>query len=123
VAVPAIDSHSDEFHRFRGAPDRLGCTPAPVQQRAEVPHRLPQAPVRPAADQRGADVRGVQPHDHPHRCGLSENVRTSILVIGALIAVGAWLWMDLLISLRAVRAAATLIVGLARWLTGLGRSE
>jgi hypothetical protein len=64
---------------------------------------------------------------HPHYTSVqlhtAENVRTSILVIGALIAVGAWLWMDLLVSLRAVRAAATLIVGLARWLAGLGRSE
>jgi len=53
---------------------------------------------------------------HPHYTSVqlhtAENVRTSILVIGALIAVGAWLWMDLLISLRAVRAAATPIVGL-----------
>jgi hypothetical protein len=64
---------------------------------------------------------------HPHYTSVqlhtAENVHTSILVIGALIAVGAWLWKDLLISPRAARDAVTLIVGLARWLVGLGRSE
>ena len=84
---------------------------------------------------------------HPHytsaQLHTAENVRTGILVIGALIAVGAWLWMawangrgrswargvsavlfgidtlGLLISLRAARAAATLIVGVVIWLVGL----
>jgi hypothetical protein len=73
----------------------------------------------------------------------AEHARTGILVIGALIAIGAWLWMawangkghnwarivsavlfgidtlGLLISFGAARTAATLIVGVVIWLVGL----
>jgi hypothetical protein len=74
----------------------------------------------------------------------AEAARTVPLVIGGLIAIGLWLWMawangkgrswarivsavffgintlDLLISLFAVHAVATLIVGVVIWLVGLG---
>jgi hypothetical protein len=74
----------------------------------------------------------------------AEAARTVPLVIGGLIAIGLWLWMawangrgrswarvvsavffgintlDLLISLFAVRAVATLIIGVVIWLVGLG---
>lgn len=84
---------------------------------------------------------------HPHytltQLHTAENVRAGTLVIGALIAVGAWLWMawangrgrswarvvsavlfgidtlSLLVSIRAARTAATLIVGAVIWLVGL----
>jgi hypothetical protein len=73
----------------------------------------------------------------------AEAARTVPLVIGGLIAIGLWLWMawangrglswaravsavffgintlDLLISLLAVHAVATLIIGLIIWLVGL----
>jgi hypothetical protein len=74
----------------------------------------------------------------------AEAARTVPLVIGGLLAIGLWLWMawangtgrswarvvsavffgintlDLLISLFAVRAVATLIIGVVIWLAGLG---
>ena len=74
----------------------------------------------------------------------AEAARTVPLVVGGLIAIGLWLWMawangkgrswarivsavffgintlDLLISLLAVHAVATLIVGVVIWLVGLG---
>jgi len=74
----------------------------------------------------------------------AEAARTVPLVIGGLIAIGLWLWMawangkgrswarvvsavffgintlDLLISLFAVSAVATLIIGVVIWLAGLG---
>jgi hypothetical protein len=74
----------------------------------------------------------------------AEVARTVPLVIGGLIAIGLWLWMawangkgrswarvvsavffgintlDLLISLFAVHAVATMIIGVAIWLVGLG---
>ena len=84
---------------------------------------------------------------HPHytlaQLHTAENVRTGILVIAALIAVGAWLWMawangrgrswartvsavlfgidtlSLFVSVGAARAAGTLIVGVVIWLVGL----
>ena len=84
---------------------------------------------------------------HPHytlaQLHTAENVRAGILVIGALIAVGAWLWMawangrgrswartvsavlfgidtlSLFVSVGAARAAGTLIVGVVIWLVGL----
>jgi hypothetical protein len=39
-----------------------------VEQGADVAQRLPQAPVRPPADQRGSPVGRVQAEDNPH-CG------------------------------------------------------
>jgi hypothetical protein len=85
---------------------------------------------------------------HPHytsaQLHTAENFRVGILVVGALIAVGAWLWMAWangsgrswargvsvaffvlgtlglpIISLRTARVAATLIVGGLIWLVGL----
>jgi hypothetical protein len=85
---------------------------------------------------------------HPHytsaQLHTAENFRAGILVIGALIAVGAWLWMAWangrgrswargvsaalfvlgtlglpIISLRTARVAGTLIVGVVIWLVGL----
>ena len=74
----------------------------------------------------------------------AEAARTVPLVVGGLIAIGLWLWMawangkgrswarivsavffgintlDLLISLLAVHAVATLIIGVVIWLVGLG---
>jgi hypothetical protein len=74
----------------------------------------------------------------------AEVARTVPLVIGGLVAIGLWLWMawangkgrswarvvsavffgintlDLLISLFMVHAVATLIIGVAIWLVGLG---
>jgi hypothetical protein len=74
----------------------------------------------------------------------AEVARTVPLVIGGLIAIGLWLWMawangrglswarvvsavffgintlDLLISLFVAHAVATLIIGVAIWLVGLG---
>ena len=46
-----------------------------VQQRPDVAERVPQAPVRPPADQRSALVGGVQAQDHPHRGRLPGAVR------------------------------------------------
>ena len=78
------------------------------------------------------------------RLHTAEVARTVPLVIGGLIAIGLWLWMawangkgrswarvvsavffgintlDLLISLFMVHAVATLIIGVAIWLVGLG---
>jgi hypothetical protein len=85
---------------------------------------------------------------HPHytsaQLHTAENFRAGILVTGALIAVGAWLWMAWangrgrswargvsaalfvlgtlglpIVSLRTARNAATLIVGVLIWLVGL----
>ena len=85
---------------------------------------------------------------HPHytsaQLHTAENFRAGILVTGALIAVGAWLWMAWangsgrswargvsvalfvlgtlglpIISLRTARNAATLIIGMLIWLVGL----
>jgi hypothetical protein len=84
---------------------------------------------------------------HPHYTTLqlhhAEVLRTSALVIGAIIAVGLWLWMAaansrglswarivsavffgintlaLIISVTTARAVATLIVGIVIWLVGL----
>jgi hypothetical protein len=85
---------------------------------------------------------------HPHytlaQLHTAENFRAGILVIGALIAVGAWLWMAWangsgrswargvsvalfvigtlglpIISFRTARNAATLIIGVLIWLVGL----
>ena len=74
----------------------------------------------------------------------AEAARATPLVLGALIAIGLWLWMawansrgrnwarilsavffgintfDLLISFFVVRATATMIVGVVIWLVGLG---
>jgi hypothetical protein len=41
-----------------------------VQQRSNMVQRVPQAPVRPPADQRAAFLGRVQAEDHPHRGGL-----------------------------------------------------
>ena len=50
---------------------RLGCS-APASSSAPTwLQRAAQAPVRPAADQRGALVGRVQAEDHPHRGGLA----------------------------------------------------
>ena len=48
-----------------------GLQRAGVEQRADVAQRVAQAPVRLAADQRGAVVGRVQAEDHPHRGGLA----------------------------------------------------
>ena len=84
---------------------------------------------------------------HPHytvtQLHTAETARTTILVVGALIAVALWLWMawannrghnwarivsavlfgistlDLLISFVTVRGVVNLIVGLVIWLIGL----
>ena len=85
---------------------------------------------------------------HPHytsaQLRTAVNFRAGILVVGALIAVGAWLWMAWangrgrswargvsvalfvlgtlglpIISLRTARNAATLIIGMLIWLVGL----
>jgi len=45
-----------------------------VQQRPDVAQRVPQRPVRVAADQRGAGVGRVQAEDDPHRGGLARTV-------------------------------------------------
>jgi hypothetical protein len=85
---------------------------------------------------------------HPHytsaQLHTAENFRAGILVVGALIAVGGWLWMAWangrgrswargvsvalfvlgtlglpIISLRTARVAGTVIVGVVIWLVGL----
>jgi hypothetical protein len=86
----------------------------------------------------------VHPHYTSAQLHTAENFRAGILVVGALIAVGAWLWMAWangrgrswargvsvalfvlgtlglpIVSLRTARNAATLIVGVLIWLVGL----
>jgi hypothetical protein len=86
----------------------------------------------------------ANPHDTAAQLHTAENFRAGILIIGALIAVGAWLWMAWAngsgrswargvstalfvigtlglptISLRTARNAATLTVGVVIWLVGL----
>ena len=81
---------------------------------------------------------------NPAQVHHAEAARVLPLVVGALIATGLWLWMawansrgrnwarvlsavffgintfDLLISFFVVRATATMIIGIAIWLVGLG---
>jgi uncharacterized membrane protein (UPF0136 family) len=90
-----------------------------------------------------ASIRRAHPFYTLRQLRNAENVRTGILVIGAVIAIAAWLWMawangrglnwarivsavllgidtlGLLLSFGAVRSAASVIVGIVIWLIGL----
>lgn len=90
-----------------------------------------------------ASIRRAHPLYTLQQLHNAENVRTGILVIGAVIAIAAWLWMawangrglnwarvvsavllgidtlGLLLSFGAVRSAASVIVGIVIWLIGL----
>ena len=86
----------------------------------------------------------ANPHDTAAQLHTAENFRAGLLVIGALIAVGAWLWMAWanghgrgwargvstalfvvgtlglpIVSLRNARNAPTLAVGVVIWAVGL----
>jgi hypothetical protein len=89
-------------------------------------------------------IRAAHPHYTSAQVHSAENFRAGLLVTGALIAVGGWLWMAWangtrrswargvsaalfvigtlglpIISLRTARNAATLTVGVLIWLVGL----
>jgi uncharacterized membrane protein (UPF0136 family) len=90
-----------------------------------------------------ASIRRAHPFYTLRQLHNAENVRTGILVIGAVIAIAAWLWMawangrglnwarivsavllgistlSLILSIGAVRSAGSLIVGVVIWLVGL----